>query len=163
MGNEFGHPEWLDFPREGNGDSYHYARRQYNLVDDDLLRYKFLYAFDRAMQHLDQVHEALGSLPAWVSAKHNGDKVIAFERAGLLWVFNLHGTASFVDYRVGINASAGQMYGVALCSDDDQFGGHSRVDSSSTYWVQDMPHNGREASLLLYIPCRTALVLSLRK
>jgi 1,4-alpha-glucan branching enzyme len=60
MGNEFGHPEWLDFPREGNDSrydrvfntSYHYARRQYNLIDDRMLRYKYLYAFDKAMQHL---------------------------------------------------------------------------------------------------------------
>ena len=26
MGNEFGHPEWLDFPREGNGWSYQHCR-----------------------------------------------------------------------------------------------------------------------------------------
>lgn len=54
IGNEFGHPEWLDFPRAGNNSSYHYARRQWNLVDDPLLRYKYLNNFDRAMQHLEE-------------------------------------------------------------------------------------------------------------
>lgn len=53
-GNEFGHPEWLDFPRKGNNESYHYARRQFNLTDDDLLRYKFLNNFDRDMNRLEE-------------------------------------------------------------------------------------------------------------
>jgi len=54
VGNEYGHPEWLDFPRAGNNESYHYARRQVNLVSDDLLRYKFLYRFDKAMNELEE-------------------------------------------------------------------------------------------------------------
>ena len=61
MGNEFGHPEWLDFPREGNNNSFHYARRQYNLIDDDLLRYKFLYRWDKAMHHLESQYHWLTS------------------------------------------------------------------------------------------------------
>ena len=59
MGNEFGHPEWLDFPRAGNNDSYHYARRQYNLVEDDLLRYKFLNRFDAKMNNLENEYKWL--------------------------------------------------------------------------------------------------------
>jgi hypothetical protein len=55
-GNEFGHPEWLDFPRKGNNESYHYARRQWNLVDDPLLKYKYLNAFDTAMNELEQLY-----------------------------------------------------------------------------------------------------------
>lgn len=63
MGNEFGHPEWLDFPRQGNNDSYHYARRQWNLVDDDLLKYKFLNEFDRAMNVTEEKYGWLHSEP----------------------------------------------------------------------------------------------------
>ena len=54
IGNEFGHPEWLDFPRQGNNSSFHYARRQFHLADDPLLRYKFLNEFDKAMNHLEE-------------------------------------------------------------------------------------------------------------
>ena len=54
IGNEFGHPEWLDFPRAGNGNSFQYARRQFNLVDEELLRYKFLNEFDRGMLQLEK-------------------------------------------------------------------------------------------------------------
>ena len=79
-GNEFGHPEWLDFPRVGNGESYHYSRRQFNLIKDDLLRYKFLYAFDKAMLKLDVTG------PEYVSLKHEGDKVLVFEKGDLLFI-----------------------------------------------------------------------------
>lgn len=101
IGNEFGHPEWLDFPRIGNNESYHYARRQWHLVDDELLKYKFLNNFDRAMNTIEAKFGWLQSDPAYVSWKHEGDKIIAFERAGLLFVFNFHMDRSFTDYRVG--------------------------------------------------------------
>lgn len=93
-GNEFGHPEWLDFPREGNGSSFHYARRQFNLIEDDLLRYKFLNDFDAAMQHLEAKHHWLGAPQAYISLKNEADKTIVFERAGLLFIFNFHPTVS---------------------------------------------------------------------
>jgi len=160
MGNEFGHPEWLDFPRAGNGNSFHYARRQYNLADDQLLRYSHLGAFDAAMMQLDIQHALLSNGPAYVSSKHEGDKLVAFERAGLLFIVNFHPTQSFVDYRVGLDAAPGTSFELALCSDDPGFGGHGRVEKeTSVYWVEGRPHNGRPASLLAYIPSRTALVL----
>ena len=98
IGNEFGHPEWLDFPREGNQTSFHYARRQFNLPDDPLLRYKGLNEFDSKMQWTEEKYGWLHSPQAYVSLKHDGDKVIAFERAGLLWIFNFHPSSSFTDY-----------------------------------------------------------------
>lgn len=101
IGNEFGHPEWLDFPRVGNNESYHYARRQWHLVDDDLLKYKFLNDFDRAMNTTEADYGWLEANPAYVSRKHEGDKIIAFERAGLVFVFNFHPDRSFTDYRIG--------------------------------------------------------------
>ncbi|KAJ3331317.1 alpha-1,4-glucan branching enzyme [Blyttiomyces sp. JEL0837] len=99
MGNEFGHPEWLDFPRAGNNSSFHYARRQYNLVDDKLLRYKYLNNFDRAMHQLENKYKWLNS-GQFVSLKNEGDKVVVFERGNLLWIFNFHHSQSFTDYRV---------------------------------------------------------------
>uniref|UniRef100_A0A8C6LUH3 1,4-alpha-glucan branching enzyme n=1 Tax=Nothobranchius furzeri TaxID=105023 RepID=A0A8C6LUH3_NOTFU len=104
MGNEFGHPEWLDFPREGNNQSYHYARRQFNLLDTDHLRYRQLYAFDRDMNRTEDKYGWLAAPPAFISAKHEGDKVIVFDRANVLFIFNFHPDKSFQDYRVGVEA-----------------------------------------------------------
>ena len=100
MGNEFGHPEWLDFPRAGNNSSYHYARRQWNLADDDNLRYKFLNEFDSAMNNTDEKYQWLAAHPAYTSWKHQDDKVIVFERADCVFVFNFHHSQSFPDYKV---------------------------------------------------------------
>ncbi|KAJ3082157.1 alpha-1,4-glucan branching enzyme, partial [Rhizoclosmatium hyalinum] len=142
MGNEFGHPEWLDFPREGNGSSFHYARRQYNLIDDPLLRYKYLNNFDAAMQHLDSTYSILNAPDQFVSLKHEGDKVVVFERGNLLWIFNFHPTASFVDYRVGTKWAG--CYKVALNTDDKEFGGHARVDQQGKYFSTPFGWNGRD-------------------
>ncbi|XP_028517628.1 1,4-alpha-glucan-branching enzyme isoform X2 [Exaiptasia diaphana] len=158
IGNEFGHPEWLDFPREGNKNSYHYARRQFNLVDDDLLRYKFLNRFDSAMLHVEDKYGWLHSEQAYVSNKHEGDKVIVFERSRLLFIFNFHHEKSFADYRVG-TAIAGK-YHIVLDTDNEHFGGHKRLDPSCEYFVESKPWHDRPFSLLVYIPCRTALVLA---
>ncbi|KAJ1862653.1 alpha-1,4-glucan branching enzyme [Coemansia sp. RSA 989] len=156
-GNEFGHPEWLDFPREGNGSSFHYARRQFNLVKDGLLRYKYLYRFDRAMVRLEREHRWLSAQDQWVTLKHEGDKVLAFERGGLVWLFNFHPTKSYTDYRVGV-AWAGR-YTVALCTDDAEFMGHGRVDSSVAHMSTAMAWNGRDNYIQVYLPSRTAIVL----
>ncbi|EIW70451.1 hypothetical protein TREMEDRAFT_71305 [Tremella mesenterica DSM 1558] len=158
-GNEFGHPEWMDFPREGNGNSFAHARRQFNLVDDPLLRYKYLNEFDIAMNWLEAKYRWLSSPQAYVSLKHEGDKVIVFERAGLLFIFNFHPTESFVDYRVGIDVPG--EYKVILTSDEPKFGGHSRIDLSGKYLTTPMEWNGRKNWVQVYIPSRTLLVLGL--
>ncbi|XP_065210394.1 1,4-alpha-glucan-branching enzyme [Planococcus citri] len=158
MGNEFGHPEWLDFPREGNNNSYHYARRQWNLVDDPLLKYKFLNNFDRAMNHLEEKYGWLHSDYSYVSLKHESDKVVAFERAELLFVFNFHPTESYTDYKIGVDKAG--TYKCVLDSDDSDFGGHNRVDKS----VQHSTHPERWANrsnwLQLYLPSRSVQVYS---
>ncbi|KAJ1857802.1 alpha-1,4-glucan branching enzyme [Coemansia sp. RSA 1822] len=156
-GNEFGHPEWLDFPREGNGSSFHYARRQFNLVHDENLRYKYLYRFDRAMVHLERQHHWLSAHDQWVTLKHNDDKVLAFERGGLVWIFNFHPTNSYADYRVGV-AWPGK-YNVALCTDDAEFLGHSRIDASVDHFSTPLEWNGRPNYIQVYLPARTAVVL----
>ncbi|KAH7887555.1 glycoside hydrolase family 13 protein [Phlebopus sp. FC_14] len=156
-GNEFGHPEWLDFPREGNNNSFDYARRQWNIVDDPLLRYQYLNNFDAAMNHLESQYNWLSSPQAYVSLKHEGDKMIVYERAGLLFIFNFNPTKSFVDYRVGVD-SAGE-YSVVLSSDEKQYGGFENINSKTRYTTTPVKWNGRKNWLQVYIPSRTCLVL----
>lgn len=145
MGNEFGHPEWLDFPREGNNSSYHYARRQWQLVDDELLKYKFFNNWDAAMNHTEQKYGWLAAEPGFVSWKHESDKVIVFERAGLLFIFNFHPTKSFADYKVGLNGNG--KYSVVLTSDDPKFGGHGRIDSNVPHFTSSEGYAGRSNSI----------------
>ena len=155
-GNEFGHPEWLDFPREGNSNSFHYARRQFNLVDDDMLRYRFLNEFDSKMQWTEEKYGWLHAPQAYVSLKHEGDKVIVFERAGLLWIFNFHPENSFTDYRVGVEQEG--TYRIVLNTDAKAFGGHGNVDESTRFFTTPFNWNERKNFLQVYIPSRTAIV-----
>lgn len=158
-GNEFGHPEWLDFPREGNNNSFWYARRQLNLTEDHLLRYQFLNNFDRLMNKCEEQYGWLHAPQAYVSLKHEGDKVIVFERAGLVFIFNFNHTESFADYRIGIEVPG--AYRAVLSSDTEEVGGHNRVDMSTRYFTTPMEWNGRKNWTHVYIPCRVALVLAL--
>ncbi|CAB0039297.1 unnamed protein product [Trichogramma brassicae] len=159
MGNEFGHPEWLDFPRAGNNESYKYARRQWNLVDDELLKYKFMANWDAAVNRLESKYGWLSSDPAYVSWKHEDDKVIVFERAGLVFAFNFHATKSFADYPLGVHTPG--TYSAVLTSDDNQFGGEQRVDSSVRHFTRPDSFAGRDHSMQVYVPSRTAIVYAL--
>lgn len=144
MGNEFGHPEWIDFPREGNNWSYHYARRQWSLVDDEKLKYHYLAAFDKAM--IDIVSR-LHADPSDVFV-HDDDHVIGYVRDGMVFAFNFHPTQSFEGY--GFSVPDGD-YEVVMSSDDKRFGGLNRIDTALVY-----PSNGL---IKLYLPARTAVVL----
>ncbi|KAK4133025.1 glycoside hydrolase family 13 protein [Trichocladium antarcticum] len=157
-GNEFGHPEWLDFPREGNQNSFWYARRQLNLTEDPLLRYQFLNNFDRSMNLCEAKYGWLHAPQAYISLKHEGDKVIVFERAGLVFVFNLHPSESYTEYRVGIEVAG--TYRIVLDSDAKHHGGHSRVDDSTRFFTEPLEWNGRKNCTHVYIPCRSALFRS---
>jgi 1,4-alpha-glucan branching enzyme len=160
MGNEFGHPEWIDFPRQGNQWSYRYARRQWHLKDDPGLKYHQLDRFDKAMIALANQSWLLTALPVRLVREHNDDKVIIFERAGLLFAFNFHPTRSLVDY--AFYAEPG-CYRIVLDSDAAVFGGHGRIDTLCPHFT--MPaDNERHAlhRLSLYLPNRTALVLEKR-
>lgn len=154
MGNEFGHPEWLDFPRAGNDWSFHYCRRQWSLLENKDLKYQFMNNFDREMIHLGKTHDLLNAYPADQLWCHDGDKVIAFERRHLIGVVNLHSTQSFTDY--GIPVKEAGSYKIILNSDTIQNGGHDRIDQEITYQTHDTEHGPR---LPLYLPNRTALVL----
>lgn len=158
IGNEWGHPEWLDFPRAGNNNSYHYARRQWNLVDDKLLRYKFLNNFDREMNQLEESYKWLSANPAWVSWKHEDDKLIVFERAGLVFVFNFHPTKSFTDYKIGIDQPG--KYKIVLDSDTPDNGGHSRLDHKTVFHTFNEGYAGRRHHGCVYAPSRVAFVLA---
>jgi len=157
-GNEFGHPEWLDFPRAGNNSSFQYARRQWNVLDDQLLRYKYLNEWDRAMQLTEEKYGWLHSPQAYVSRKNEGDKVIVFERANVLFIFNFHPTQSFTDYRVGVNQSG--KYKIVLDSDDKKFLGHGRIDHNTEFFTTPGDWDGRPNWLQVYIPNRTCLLLA---
>ncbi|XP_050439572.1 1,4-alpha-glucan-branching enzyme [Adelges cooleyi] len=158
IGNEFGHPEWLDFPREGNQSSYHYARRQWNLVDNELLKYKFLNNFDRSMNKLESKYGWLSANPGYVSLKHEDDKVIAFERNNLLFVFNFHPTKSFTDYKIGVDLQGSLR--IVLNSDDSEFGGHCRIDNNIKYSTHSGQWSERQNHIYLYLPSRTAVVFA---
>ncbi|XP_051171399.1 1,4-alpha-glucan-branching enzyme [Leptopilina boulardi] len=159
MGNEFGHPEWLDFPRAGNNDSFHYARRQWNLADDELLKYKLMNNWDREVNKLEEKYGWLHSNPGYVSCKHEDDKVIVFDRAGLVFAFNFHPTKSFTDYSVGVDNPG--TYKIVLNSDDTNFGGHNRLDISVSHFTKPEPFSGKQHRMMVYIPCRTAIVYAL--
>ncbi len=157
MGNEFGHPEWIDFPREGNNWSMKYARRQWHLVDDPNLRYRFLARFDRDMISLAKKFHLLDTSQPRLLYEHSDNKVIVFERSGLLFAFNFHPTRSYTDYR--FEAPEGR-YQTVLDSDAPQYGGHQRlVPDQEHVSVVDNNTNGGRHWLSLYLPTRTALVL----
>ncbi|KAJ4857459.1 alpha amylase, catalytic domain-containing protein [Trichoderma breve] len=157
-GNEFGHPEWLDFPRAGNNNSFWYARRQFNLTEDNLLRYKFLNTFDKLMNECEAQYGWLHAPQAYISLKHEGDKVIVFERAGLVFIFNFHTDRSFSDYRIGVEVPG--TYKIVLNSDAERVGGHNRIDEGTRFFTTAMEWNGRKNWTHVYIPCRTALILA---
>jgi len=158
MGNEFGHPEWIDFPREGNNWSYKYARRQWSLAENTLLRYRQLNNFDRAMVETGRDAGIPGSDIVKTIMVNNSDKVIAYTHGSLLFVLNFNPSKSFTGYGIPVKGK----YRIVLSSDSSSFGGQERIDSNITY--MSSPKYGRytvtaEQQLLLYLPSRTAVVL----
>ncbi|HDR68018.1 MAG TPA: 1,4-alpha-glucan-branching enzyme [Bacteroidaceae bacterium] len=155
MGNEFGHPEWIDFPREGNNWSFHHARRQWSLVDNKDLKYHYLGDFDRDMIHLVRDFNLFSAYPNFIKADEQ-DKVIAFERGGLIFVFNFHPTSSYTDYGIAVDAG---RYKILLCSDEHKYGGFGRNDCSIIHRTKVERSFGLKQSLNLYLPSRSAQVL----
>ncbi|MBH2007041.1 alpha amylase C-terminal domain-containing protein [Candidatus Saccharibacteria bacterium] len=146
MGNEFGHPEWIDFPREGNDWSYKYACRQWNLVDDKKLKYSQLGAFDKAM--ITQLRGISGDVE--YSYVHQDDHVLSYARGDKLIVYNFSPTDSYTEYALPVPAV---KYHITLSSDEAAFGGHDRIDTRLEYEAAD-------GYIKLYLPARTALVLT---
>ena len=158
MGNEFGHPEWIDFPREGNGWGYKYARRQWNLVDDKELCYHYLGDFDEAMLKTIKTVKNFQKTPV-VEVWHNdGDQILAFSRGDLLFVFNFSPNRSYTDY--GFIVPQGS-YDVVLNTDSKLYGGNDLADDSVRHFTNYDPIYEKDGKgwLKLYIPARSAVVL----
>lgn len=159
MGNEFGHPEWIDFPREGNGWSYKYARRQWSLMEPDYLRYKYLDDFDKAIISLVRQENVLDEPPVLLVADEE-KKILIFRRKNLTFAFNFNPVGSFADY--GVSAPEGE-YEAVLDSDEAQFDGFGRIEKGGRYFTKHAkcPNGNRNfgGTLLLYLPSRCALVL----
>ena len=162
MGNEFGHPEWIDFPREGNGWSYKYARRQWDLVDREDLKYKYLNRFDNDMIELVSQHYNFQSLPVEKLWEKDDDQILAFMRGDLIFVFNWSPTRSFEGY--GFLAPAGE-YEVVLDSDSPEYGGFGMIDDNVHHFTQPDPLYSPSGKgwLKMYLPARTAQVLRMVK
>lgn len=154
IGNEFGHPEWVDFPREGNNWSYKYARRQWNLQENPDLRYQFLYNFGAAMVQMANDEEIVGSLPAKQLNMDEANKAIIFERNNLIFAFNFSPTNSVPDYRFKVPQEG--KYQIILNSDKSEYGGYDRIDDQMTYPTVNL---FGETFLSVYLPSRVALVM----
>ncbi len=153
MGNEFGHPEWIDFPREGNGWSYHYCRRQWSLAMNQDLRYHYLDDFEKAMIAMVKKYRVVSGHDHQLLV-HNGDKVMVYTKGKALFVYNLHPTQSFEGYQIPV-AEEGE-YKVVMSTDDFAYGGFGRIHHE-TYTAKVQP-DGR-LGFQLYLPARTAMVL----
>ena len=149
------------------------------MVDDQLLRYKYLNEFDKAMNHLEEQYGWLAAPQAYVSLKHEGDKVVAFERAGLVFVFNFHPANSFTDYRIGVDVPG--TYKIVLSTDEKRFGGFDNIALDAAFETTAMEWNNRKnwiqvraaaadegvedavsslGHMQVYIPTRTAIILA---
>ena len=158
MGNEFGHPEWIDFPREGNGWSYHYCRRQWSLADNDLLKYEYLQNFDIAMLAFLKRERVLSkeAKNQWID---QADKVIIYTKKSLAFAFNFHPEKSFTNYFVPVEEEG--FYSIAFSSDDASFGGFERLNKQYKYKAERTLDN--RLGFFCYLPSRCAIVFKKEK
>ena len=154
MGNEFGHPEWIDFPREGNGWSFHYCRRQWSLKDNGLLKYQWLNDFDYDMVHLCKRHKIFRQGMANLMLMKAPEQMLCFARCDLFFVFNFHSSNSLEHILIPVYPDTKELV-VKFSSDDEKYGGFSQVEHM-TYPIKEFD-GVRYAEL--YIPARTAIVL----
>ena len=162
MGNEFGHPEWIDFPRDGNGWSYKYARRQWDLVDNKNLTYHYLADFDADMLKVVKSVKDFQATPIQEIWHNDNDQVLAYERGDLVFVFNFSPKHSYTDYGFLVAPGA---YEVILNTDNEVYGGNGLADDTMTHFTNTDPLYAKENKewLKLYIPARSAVVLRKKK
>ena len=151
MGNEFGHPEWIDFPREGNGWSYHYCRRQWSLADDQRLKYHYLSDFEKEMVKLSKKDRVLQSKDTQL-ALDNGAKTLVYQKGSAIFAFNFHPVNSYEGCFLPMPESG--EYEVVMSTDDFCFGGQGRIYHQS-YTTQE--RDGKPG-ILCYLPSRTAMI-----
>ena len=162
MGNEFGHPEWIDFPREGNGWSYKYARRQWSLVDNQELCYSWLNNFDKKLINLLGKSRGFQNKKLEQYCLNDSDKVVVYGRGEYLFVYNFNPVRSFTDY--GVLVPHGE-YKILLNSDNNEFGGNELVDENQIYQtISDTVYGAEDKGWLkMYLPVRTALILKRKR
>ena len=152
MGNEFGHPEWIDFPRHENGWSYKYARRQWSLVDNKELKYRFLAEFDKAMLQFVKKHSVMNAWPAWLMNTDEENKTLVYERNGLIFVFNW-GDKSLPGYKIPVKTTGD--YHIILTTDLSDYGGFNNINAEMRYPTEK---NGDSITMKIYNVSRTAVV-----
>lgn len=154
MGNEFGHPEWIDFPREGNNWSYFYCRRQWHLADDSSLKYGYLQEFDKCAVSLIKDNKLFTK-----KSKHifidNNKKVLTCQRGNIIFAFNFHPTESYSDYWLTLPKEG--KYRVVLTTDDEKFGGFGRTSTEYIYTATKQPD--KKARFQIYLPARVAVCI----
>ena len=157
MGNEFGHPEWIDFPRKDNGWSYKNARRQWSLADDENLKYHFMSDFDKEMLMFVKENDIMNSEPAWLMDADEENKTIVFERNNLMFVFNW-GTKSISDYEINVKNTGD--YEIIFSTDDRAFGGFENIDKDTIF-----PSEQRDNQVFMniYNVSRTAVVYKVKR
>ena len=155
MGNEAGHPEWIDFPREGNGYSYDYAKRKWSILDASYLKYSYLGEFDKAMLKFVQKYKQLGStiFRLWLD---NDRKVIAFRNKEIIYIFNFHPTNSYESFAIPIHDTG--KFRTVLDTDESRFGGLNRISKDYIYTAEKLECTDYDG-IKIYIPSRTALAL----
>ncbi|TKG92442.1 1,4-alpha-glucan-branching enzyme [Puteibacter caeruleilacunae] len=155
MGNEFGHPEWIDFPREGNDWSCSHARRIWSIAEDQDLKYHWLKDFDAKMiDFVKQTNMLKNEHVDWIY-DHKGDQVLVFSRGNYLMVFNFNPEQSFVDYGIPLEPS---KYRLVFSTDETEFGGYDRVDKDVLHYTHPVNGQGDGYQLKLYLPSRTGLI-----
>ena len=161
MGNEFGHPEWIDFPREGNGFSLQYARRQWRLRDDPALQFHWLADFDEALIHLVARHRRLFHRPVRLMDLSDGAKILVFSRDSLFFAINLHWSQSYPDWAITVPPGD---YDLKLNTDSPVFGGQGRIVDGQTYVaLPELKGVEQVHRIHVYLPARTAVVLARRR
>lgn len=156
MGNEFGHPEWIDFPRLGNNWSYQHAKRIWSLVDNKDLRYHFLADFDKEMMQWVKSKGLLNIPEVYWRFDNKEDKILSYQRGDYLMVFNFNPTQSFTDYGIPLRPS---KFKILFNTDEGRFGGQDRIDKDMIYYTRPSAGLTSQHYLNLYLPARTAIVL----
>lgn len=157
MGNEFGHPEWIDFPREGNGWSYKHARRLWSLADNEKLRYADLNEFDKEMVKFYHQTGILSIPEIYKLHENPHDQVLAYKRGDYFFVFNFNPNNSFPDYGIYVEPA---KFNYVFTTDNTSFGGFGRIDTNITAYAQKEDDKIDSRHILkLYLPARTAIVL----
>ena len=156
MGNEFGHPEWIDFPSERNNWSFYYARRQWHLVDDENLKYKWLNQFNKESVHFSQDNDLFNHYPMLMML-HNEFKLLEFKRGDLYFIYNFHPTRSYESLSIPIDEKGN--YKVIFDSDNSRYGGLDRISNDYVYEAKKVYGTDHPFNINIYLPSRTMLVL----